>query len=103
MVGRNIYLSICAIGLVFTVLTLITEQQTEVALTILYITLVIVLSIKIIDEWRYFQRFNAPIASATFILIPSLIALGGTILAQQASFGEDGFLQTAFLEMTLTI
>lgn len=103
MVGRNVYLSICAVGFVFTVLTLITEQQTEVALTILYITLVIVLSIKFFDEWRYFQRFNAPIASVVFILIPSLIALGGTFLAQQASLGEDGFLQTPLLEMTLDI
>ncbi len=103
MVGRNTYLSICAVGIVFTVLTLITEQQAEVALTIFYITLVIVSSIKLFDEWRYFQRFNAPIASAVFIVIPSLIALGGTLLAQQASLGEDGFLQTSLLEMTLDI
>ncbi len=102
MVGRNVYLSICAVGFVFTVLTIITEQQTEVALTILYITLVVVLSIKFIEEWRYFQRFNAPIASALFILIPSLIALGGTFLAQNASLGE-GLLQTYLLEMTLDI
>lgn len=103
MVERNVYLSICAVGFVFAVLTLITEQQTEVALTILYITLVIVLSIKFYDEWRYFQRFNAPIASAVFILIPSLVALGGTFLAQQASLLENGFFQTYLLEMTLDI
>lgn len=103
MVGRNVYLSICVIGFVFAILTLITEQQTEIATSILYITLVIVLYIKFFDEWRYFQRFNAPIASAVFILIPSLVALGGTILAQQASLGEDGFLQTSLLEMTLDI
>ncbi|UCG01496.1 MAG: hypothetical protein JSW11_18005 [Candidatus Heimdallarchaeota archaeon] len=103
MVRRNVYLSICAVGFVFAVLTLITEQQTEVALTILYITSVIVLSIKFIEEWQYFQRFNAPIASAVFILIPSLIALGGTFLAQYASLGEDGILQAYILEMTLDI
>ncbi len=90
-------------GIVFTVLTLITEQQAEVALTILYITLVIVSFIKLFDEWRYFQRFNAPIASAIFIVIPSLIALGGTFLAQQASLGEDGILQTSLLGITLDI
>ncbi|MHA2203010.1 MAG: hypothetical protein ACW991_04920, partial [Candidatus Hodarchaeales archaeon] len=102
MVGRNVYLSICAVGFVFTILTIITEQQTEVALTILYITLVVVLSIKFIEEWRYFQRFNAQIASAVFILIPSLVALGGTFLAQNASLGE-GLLQIYLLEMTLDI
>ncbi|MFX1284868.1 MAG: hypothetical protein ACFFB5_14500 [Promethearchaeota archaeon] len=100
---RNVYLSICVVGFVFVVLTLITEQQTEVALTILYITLVIVLSIKFLDEWQYFQRFNAPIASALFILIPSLVALGGTFLTQHASLGEEGFFQTSLLEMTLNI
>ncbi|MFX0123370.1 MAG: hypothetical protein ACFFAE_06995 [Candidatus Hodarchaeota archaeon] len=103
MVRRNVYLSICAVGFVFAVLTLITEQQTEVALTILYITLVIVLSIKFIEEWQYFRRFNAPIASAVFILIPSLIALGGIFLAQYASLGDDGILQAYILEMRLDI
>jgi hypothetical protein len=103
LVGRNVYLSIFAVGLVFTLLTLITEQQTEIALTILYITLVIVLSVKFFDEWRHFQHFNAPIASAVFIVIPSLIALGGTFLAQQASLGEDSFLLTSLVQMTLDI
>ena len=103
MVRRNLYLSICAIGFVFAVLTLIIEQQTDIALTILYITLVIVLSIKFIEEWQYFQRFNAPIASAVFIVIPSLIALGGTFLAQYASLGEGGILQADILELTLDI
>ena len=103
MVKRNVYLSICAVGFVFAVLTLITEQQTEIALTILYITLGIVLSIKFIEEWNYFQRFNAPIASAVFILIPSFIALGGTFLAQNASLGDDRILQAYILEMTLDI
>ena len=103
MVKRNVYLSICAVGFVFAVLTLITEQKTEVALTILYITLVIVLSIKFFEEWQYFHRFNAPIASAVFILIPSLVALVGTFLAQHASLGDDGILQTYILEMTLDI
>ena len=103
MVRRNVYLSICAVGFVFAVLSLITEQQTEIALTILYITLVIVLSIKFIEEWQYFRRFNAPIASAVFILIPSLMALGGTFLAQNASLGDDGILQAYILELTLDI
>ncbi|MFW9906238.1 MAG: hypothetical protein ACFFFH_18100 [Candidatus Thorarchaeota archaeon] len=103
MVKRNVYLSICAIGFVFAVLTLFTEQQTEIALTILYITFGIVLSIKFIEEWQYFHRFNAPIASAVFILIPSLIALGGTFLAQYASLGDDRILQAHILEITLDI
>ena len=101
MVKRNVYLSICAVGFVFALLTLVTDQPVETALTISYITLTVVLSIKFLEEWRYFQHYNAPIASGIFIGIPSLIAYGGSIIAHIASLGENDVLQSSFFNITI--
>ncbi|MFX0013197.1 MAG: hypothetical protein ACFFB2_02960 [Promethearchaeota archaeon] len=103
MVGRNVYLSICVVGFVFTLLTLLTDQPIETALTIAYITLTAILILKFLEEWRYFQHYNAPIASGIFIGIPSLIAYGGTLIAHTASLGENDFLRSSFFEISLDI
>ena len=103
MVERKVYLSICVVGFVFTLLTLVTDQPPETALTIAYITFTAVLFLKFLDEWRYFQHYNAPIASGIFIGIPSLVAYGGTLIAHTASLGENDFLRSSFFDITLSI
>lgn len=103
MVGRNVYLSICVVGFVFALLTLITDQPAETALTIIYITLTVVLLVKFLEEWRYFQHYNAPMASGIFLGIPSLIAYGGAMIAHLASLGENDILQSSLFEITLNI
>ncbi|MFX0066257.1 MAG: hypothetical protein ACFFC7_29185 [Candidatus Hermodarchaeota archaeon] len=103
MVGRNVYLSICVVGFVFALLTLITDQPIETALTIAYITLTVVLLVKLLENWRYFQHYNAPIASGIFLIIPSLIAIGGVMIAHVASLGENGVFQSSLFELTLNL
>lgn len=100
---RNLYLAILTVGIVFALLTVITDQPTETALTILYITITVVLIIKLLDEWRYFQNYNAPIASGIFIGIPSLIGYGGTLLAHIVSLGENDILQSSLFDISLNI
>jgi hypothetical protein len=103
LVSRNIYLSIIVIGFVFAILTLLTEQSQEIAITILYLTFVIISLTKFTEEWRYFRSYNAPIASTTFLVIPTLIALGGTFIAQFASLGEYSALEISIIELYLNI
>ncbi|MHA2328751.1 MAG: hypothetical protein ACXACR_09560, partial [Candidatus Hodarchaeales archaeon] len=101
MVGRNVHLSILIVGFIFALLTLITDQPIEIVLTILYLTLVVLLLVKLTEEWRYYQNYNAPLASAIFLLIPSIIMLGGTFIAPIASLGESGSLQLSFIDIDL--
>jgi hypothetical protein len=91
------------VGFVFALLTLITDQPAETALTIIYITLTVVLMVKFLEEWRYFQHYNAPMASGIFLGIPSLIAYGGAMIAHIASLGENDILQSSLFEITLNI
>jgi hypothetical protein len=102
LVNRNIYISISLIGFVFALLTLLTEQP-EVAITIFYFTWVILLLIKLVEEWRYYNSYNAPLASAIFILLPTLIAIGGSVLADIASIGDEGLLQTSLANIDLNL
>ncbi len=103
MVNRNVYISIFLIGFIFTVLTFLTEQPLEVALTIIYFTCSLILFIKLIEEYRYYRSYNAPLASAIFILIPSLIAVGGSFIANIASFGEANVLLNSLVNIDLDL
>ncbi|MHA2073177.1 MAG: hypothetical protein ACW97X_01005 [Candidatus Hodarchaeales archaeon] len=97
------YISIFLIGFVFTILSLLTEQPLEVTTTILYITCALILFIKLIEEWQYYRSYNAPLASAIFIVFPSLIALGGSFIANFASIGEENFLRDALININLDL
>ncbi|MHA2289106.1 MAG: hypothetical protein ACXABG_10000 [Promethearchaeota archaeon] len=104
MVGRNVYISVFITGLVVAFLSQIIYPQSNASLTIIYLTLISVLLIKLIDEWRYYRSYNAPLASAIFIAIPSLIALGGSLIAFNATLGDsENVLQTMFLEFDLSL
>lgn len=103
MVNRNVYISIAIIGIVFVLLTLLTGQPTEVALTILYCVGIVIVAIKLIEEWRYYRSYNAPLASAIFILLPSVIAISGSVIANVASFGENSLLQNYLVNMDLNL
>lgn len=72
-------------------------------MTIFYITWVIILLIRLIEEWRYYNSYNAPLASAIFIVLPSLIAIGGSIIADIASIGDEGLLQTSLANINLNL
>jgi len=103
LVNRNVYISIAIIGIVFVLLTLLTGQPTEVALTILYCVGIVIVAIKLIEEWRYYRSYNAPLASAIFILLPSVIAISGSVIANVASFGESSLLQNYLVNMDLNL
>ncbi len=91
-------------GLVFAFLSQIVNPESFMSITLLYFTLVLVLLIKLIDEWRYYRSYNAPLASAIFISIPAMIAIGGSIIALNATLGDSNdILQTLFLEMNLNL
>ena len=103
MVHRNVYLSILTIGLTFTIITFIFGQSQDIALTFLYLTLFSILSIKWIDEWRYYRSYNAPLASAIFISIPTLLAFLGSSIAAFASISGEPFFQIDLLELTIDL
>jgi hypothetical protein len=104
LVGRNVYISVFITGLVFAFLSQIVNPQSTASLTLIYLTIVSVLLIKLIDEWRYYRSYNAPLASAIFITIPSLIALGGSLLAFTATLGDSqNVIQTMILELDLSL
>ena len=103
MVKRNVYLSILAVGSIFALLSYVTSQSREIALTILYITLFVIACIKIIEEWRYYQSYNAPLAAVIFILIPSLCGIGGSILAGSATLGFTDLLQISLMNVTISL
>ncbi|WP_455142892.1 hypothetical protein [Candidatus Hodarchaeum mangrovi] len=103
MVQRNVYLSILTIGLTFTIITFIFGQSQDIALTFLYLTLFTILSIKWIDEWRYYRSYNAPLASAIFISIPTLLAFLGSGIAAFASISGEPFFQIDLIELTIDL
>lgn len=103
MVNRNIYTSVFIIGFVFGILSLVVGQPPEVALTLFFLTFVALLLIKFIDEWRYYRSHNAPLASATFLVVPTLVGVGGSFLAHLVSFGKNDLLQTSLLEVFLDL
>ncbi|MFW9779698.1 MAG: hypothetical protein ACFFE8_12660 [Candidatus Heimdallarchaeota archaeon] len=103
MIKRNTYIVVFVIGFVFGILSLVIGQPQNVALTFFFLTFVSLLLIKLVDEWRYFRSYNAPLASATFLVIPTLIGVGGSLLAHLASFGINDMLQTSLFDISLDL
>jgi len=101
LVDRNVYLSILTVGVIFAVLSLFIEQPNELALTILFITTFVLFGVKWIEDWRYYRHYNAPLASAIFLVLPSIIGILGSYLASSAIITDERILQTRFLEITL--
>ncbi|MFX0209675.1 MAG: hypothetical protein ACFFDT_27085 [Candidatus Hodarchaeota archaeon] len=103
MVERNVYISISIVGTVFIVLTILTDQSVETALTIGYFTIFTVLGLKLVDEWLYYRQYRAPPASAIFLLLLAILALLGSLIAAIATLGDSPLLQTFFLESTVNL
>ena len=103
MVSRNGYLSVAIVGFIFALLTLFTDQPIEIAVTIIYLTSVVLLSVKLTEEWRYYRSYNAALASAIFLLIPSIIMLGGTFVSPIASLGGSDGLQLSLISIDFNI
>ncbi len=104
MVGRNVYISVFLTGLVFAILSQIANPETTASITLIYISIVSILLIKLIDEWRYYRSYNAPLASAIFVTVPAVIAIGGSLIAFSATLGDqENFLQNLLIEMSLNL
>ena len=101
MVNRNVYLSIFTVGVIFAFLSLVVEQPNELALTVLYITVFVLLGVKWFEEWSYYRHYNAPLASAIFLVSPSIVGILGSYLANVAYITDERILQTSFLEISL--
>jgi hypothetical protein len=104
LVGRNVYISVLLAGIVFAFLSQIVNPQITISITIIYLTLVTILLFKLIDEWRYYRSYNAPLASAIFICIPAFIAIGGSLIAFTATLGDvEDILQILLIDMDLNL
>ncbi|MFX1511425.1 MAG: hypothetical protein ACFFCQ_02455 [Promethearchaeota archaeon] len=101
MVERNIYISIFIVGTVFAVLTILSDQGIETALTIEYFTFLSLLLLRLIDEWLYYRQYQAPTASVIFLLLLTILALFGSLVAAIATLGDSPLLQTLFIESTM--
>ncbi|MFW9993524.1 MAG: hypothetical protein ACFFD4_15880 [Candidatus Odinarchaeota archaeon] len=103
---KAIYLSILVVGSVFALLTYIVDQETEATLTILYITLFLILILRLYEEWHYYRSHNAPPASAIFIALLTPLALGGSYVAGIATLGpllSDIDLRFPLIEILLSL
>ena len=80
--NRNFYLAIFIIGLVFAILSYISNFGFETYITVLYLTISLVFLIRFIAEYKYYKSYRAPLASAIFLLIPSFIAIAGSYVSR---------------------
>jgi hypothetical protein len=98
LVDRNVYLSILTVGVIFAVLPLVIGQPNELALTILFITTFVLFGVKWIEDWRYYRQYNAPLASAIFLVLPSILGILGSYLSSSAFIIDERVLQTRYLD-----
>ena len=91
------------IGSVFALLAQVTAPQTNVSFTFFFLTIVSISLIKLIDEWRYYRSYNAPLASAIFISIPSLIAICGSLIANMVTLEIIYLFQVFLIEIDLNL
>lgn len=102
-VGRNVYLSILVVGLVFAGLSYVTNLGVETSLTILYFTCASLVLLRLIVEWRYFRRHNAPPATGLFLGSLTALAVMGSLTSRFAQLGDQAFLREVLLSLTLDI
>ena len=91
------------IGFVFSLLAQVTSPQSNASFTFLFLTIVLILLIKLIEEWRYYRSYNAPLASAIFVMIPSLIAIFGSFVADIVTLDFIVILEQRLVEITLNL
>jgi len=75
------YLAIGIVGLVVGILYLILQDDLSKTLTIFFITLYIIVSLKYILERRHYKKHKAILASTQFLLLPFSIILMGNYIS----------------------
>ncbi len=99
--NRNIYIAIFLIGSVFAVLSLVSNYGTNSALTIIFLTITVMLLIRLFIEFRYYRSYHAPLAAGIFLLIPSIIAIGASYISRIASINGEPFLTDSLMYIHL--
>lgn len=100
-INKNFYIAIFLIGSVFALLSLASDFGTDSAITIFFFTIALILLIKLIVEYRYYRRYNAPLAAGVFLLIPSALALGASYVARHPALNGNPFFADNILFITL--
>ena len=89
VITKNVYLSILIIGIVFAILSYISNYGENTALTILYFTITLIMLLRLVDEWQYFRRFRASPATSLFLLLLTGLAISASLVARIVSLGDN--------------
>ena len=105
VITKNVYVSILIVGIVFAILSYLSGFSENTAFTILYFTITILMALRLVDEWKYFQRFHASPATSLFLLLLSGLAISASLIARIASFGNNNstFLQNPIIHIEFTL
>ncbi|MHA2105643.1 MAG: hypothetical protein ACW981_19625 [Candidatus Hodarchaeales archaeon] len=100
---KNIYFSVLVGGIVFAFLSLLTGMGTETSITFLFFTLYIVSFLRLIEEWRFFNDYNAPPASSSFLVLISILALTASYTSRLASIGNEPLLRQSIISIFIDV
>jgi len=103
LVNRNVSLSILVIGSVFALLTYLKEQTIFTALTILYLTISILVLLRLYEEWRWFRSHDAPLASGLFIGTLTFLGLGSSLFSQYATLHPYYDIEQVLIEVSINL
>ena len=95
--NRNFFLAIFLIGLVFSILSYLSNFGFATSITIIYLTIALILVIRLTIEFRYYRGYKAPLASAIFLLLPSFIAIAGSYVSRNPALNGNSFLNDNIL------
>ena len=105
MENRNLYISILVIGSVFAFLTMLTDSDSLVAISIFYLTILLILILRLIIEWRWYRSHNAPYASEFFLILLSIIAISSSLIANNITLSHyfDLRIEESILSMSINL
>jgi hypothetical protein len=99
-INKNIHLIIALVGLVFFLLTL-TSQGEDSALTTAFLFILLLIGSKLVEEFFYYRKYSAPLASGIFLVLPSLLALAASFVARISTLNGRPFLQNELIKINL--
>ena len=99
--NKNFYIAIFLIGSVFSILSLASDFGTDSAVTIFFLTIALILLIRLIVEFRYYRSYRAPLAAGIFLFIPSVIAIGASYVSRHPAINGQPFLNDYILFINL--
>lgn len=84
---------------------MLTDSESDISLTIFYLTILLILIIRLIIEWRWYRTHNAPYASEFFLLMLSIIAFSSSLVASNITLGNyfDLRLEDTILSMSIDL